>query len=278
MKCWPGWASDASMTMWYSVIACASLGASGRGAARRPSGRAARTPCESPRSARGRVSLQRRARSSVAGPGDLAHEPGEQHRVAGLVDLLGGQEVLLLLARGGVDERGEVVGDRVLAVEEQRVGPQRARRSTLGEALAPMLAVRREVDLGGAPVALLPAGVQVGVGDLVGGSAGRSRPSAQRSSVLSGRRRRRSLAPFGVTVEPSRVLAGWPVYAIELTSASFGLARAPRARRSISSASSSIAIRSCSRLSRSRSVTVRSSSDWWSTVTAHGVPISSWRR
>ena len=42
--------------------------------------------------------------------------------------------------------------------------------------------------------------------------------------------------------------------------------------------SSAIGIRSCARLSRSRSVTVRSSSDWWSIVTAHGVPISSWRR
>ena len=30
--------------------------------------------------------------------------------------------------------------------------------------------------------------------------------------------------------------------------------------------------------SRSRSVTVPSSSDWWSIVTANGVPISSWRR
>ena len=74
----------------------------------------------------GRVCIQRRA-DVGPGAGDLAHEPREQHRVARLVDLLGGQEVLLLLARGGVDERGQVVGDGVLAVEEQRVGPQRAR-------------------------------------------------------------------------------------------------------------------------------------------------------
>ena len=41
---------------------------------------------------------------------------------------------------------------------------------------------------------------------------------------------------------------------------------------------SSIATRTCSSESRSRIVTVRSSSDWPSTVTHHGVPISSWRR
>ena len=58
----------------------------------------------------------------------------------------------------------------------------------------------------------------------------------------------------------------------------FGVLHGARSRRSISAPSSAIAIRSCARLSRSRSVTVRSSSDWWSIVTAHGVPISSWRR
>jgi len=33
------------------------------------------------------------------------HEAVEEHRMARLVDLLGGEEVLLLLARRGVDER-----------------------------------------------------------------------------------------------------------------------------------------------------------------------------
>ena len=64
---------------------------------------------------------------------DLAHEAREQHRVARLVDLLGREEVLLLLARRGVDVGREVVGDRVLAVEEHRVGPQRAAALDLGE-------------------------------------------------------------------------------------------------------------------------------------------------
>ena len=61
-------------------------------------------------------------------------------------------------------------------------------------------------------------------------------------------------------------------------SPSFGERQGSRSRRSISSPSSAMAIRTWARLSRSRRVTVRSSSDWWSTVTAHGVPISSWRR
>jgi hypothetical protein len=44
----------------------------------------------------------------VAGLDDLAHEAPEEDGVASFVDLLRGQEVLLLLARGGVDVRGEV--------------------------------------------------------------------------------------------------------------------------------------------------------------------------
>ena len=55
-------------------------------------------------------------------------------------------------------------------------------------------------------------------------------------------------------------------------------AQAAASRRSISAASSLTAIRSCSSVSRSRSVTVSSSIVWWSTVTPQGVPISSWRR
>ena len=50
-----------------------------------------------------------------------------------------------------------------------------------------------------------------------------------------------------------------------VAAASFGERHSARRRRSSSSPSSSIAMRSCSSVSRSRSVTVLSSSVWWST-------------
>ena len=51
------------------------------------------------------------------------------------------------------------------------------------------------------------------------------------------------------------------------------------ARRPCSSeARSAAGMRTCSSVSRSRTVTVPSSIVWWSTVTPQGVPISSWRR
>ena len=59
------------------------------------------------------------------------------------------------------------------------------------------------------------------------------------------------------------------------------LRRAARARRGARRgrpAARRSATRSCASESRSRTVTVRSSSDWWSIVTQNGVPISSWRR
>ena len=68
----------------------------------------------------------------------------------------------------GVDVGGEAVGDRVLAVEEHRVDPQRRLALDLGQRL-PALAVLAEVDVVGLPVALLPALVEVLVGDLVAG-------------------------------------------------------------------------------------------------------------
>jgi hypothetical protein len=54
---------------------------------------------------------------AVAAPDDLVHEAFEEHAAARLVSLLGDEEVRLLLARRGVDERREVVRRRVLAVE-----------------------------------------------------------------------------------------------------------------------------------------------------------------
>ena len=118
----------------------------------------------------------------VAGADHLAEEAREEDRMARLVDLLRGEEVLLLLERRGVDVGREVVGDRVLAVEEHRVGPQRAAALDLAQP-RPALAVLGEVELIGAPVALLPAPVEVRVGDRL--HALRSRPvAALRRRVL----------------------------------------------------------------------------------------------
>ena len=112
---------------------------------------------------------------AVAEPADLVHEALEEDRVTRLVDLLRREEVLLLLARGGVDERGQVVGDGVLAVEEHRVVPQRGAPLVLGHHLVPLAPVLGEVDLHRAPVAALPAGVEIGVRNL---RAGGHRPDA----------------------------------------------------------------------------------------------------
>jgi len=59
---------------------------------------------------------------------------------------------------------------------------------------------------------------------------------------------------------------------------SFGERHGAASRAARSSPSASIATRSWARESRSRTVTVWSSSVWWSIVTQYGVPISSWRR
>src|SRR5207302_7853720 len=89
-----------------------------------------------------------------------------------------------------------VVGDRVLAVEEHRVLPQRRRALDVVQLDAPVLAVLREVELGRAPVPLLPAGVEVLVGDLRRGA----RRHAHRLPVeLTGG----SVAATGAGVRPS---------------------------------------------------------------------------
>ena len=121
-----------------------------------------------------------RSADALAALDDLAHEAAEEDCVASLVDLLGGEEVLLLLERGGVDVRREVVGDGVLAVEEHRVVPQRGAALEIGEGLVPVLAVLGEVELGGLPVPVLPPLVQVVVGDPV---------DRRGVAVLLGRRR-----------------------------------------------------------------------------------------
>ena len=223
MKCWPGWASSASTTTWYIVTARAS-------ATRDRSVRSAPVISSSsakvlrkPQVSSGSTARRPPAMVPSPRPDDLVHEALEEDRVARLVDLLGGQEVLLLLARRGVDERRQVVGDRVLAVEEHRVVPQRGAALVLGQHLMPLAPVLGEVDLRRAPVAALPARVEIGVGDLCAGAAHCTRSSSR-------------------------------------------------------SASSATGTRSWLSESRSRSVTVSSSSVWWSIVTPNGVPISSWRR
>ena len=59
--------------------------------------------------------------AAVADADDLVQEAVKEDGVARFVDLLRREEVLLLLERRRIDVRREVVGDRVLAVEEQRV-------------------------------------------------------------------------------------------------------------------------------------------------------------
>ncbi len=108
-----------------------------------------------------------RADVGAADAGDLVHEAAEEDRVARLVHLLGGEEVLLLLERRGVDVGREAVGHRVLAPEEERVVPEGGLALEVREDLLPLAGVLREVDLGGAPVAALPARVQILVADRV---------------------------------------------------------------------------------------------------------------
>jgi Fic family protein len=75
-----------------------------------------------------------------------------------------------------------------------------------------------------------------------------------------------------------RPLEGGRLGRLSQTAATFGDCHGAASRAASTSASSSIATRSWPSESRSRTVTVRSSSVWWSTVTQYGVPISSWRR
>ena len=57
--------------------------------------------------------------ASVAEADDFVHEAVEEDAVARFVNLLRGDEVLLLLKRSGVDVGREAVGDCILAVEEE---------------------------------------------------------------------------------------------------------------------------------------------------------------
>ena len=89
----------------------------------------------------GRRSAKATGERTVADADDLVHEAMKEDGVARLVDLLGREKVLLLLQRRRVDVGRQVVGDQVLAVEEQRVEPQRPAPLLVGEAVQPVLAV-----------------------------------------------------------------------------------------------------------------------------------------
>ena len=148
-----------------------------------------------------RLGVGERRADGVAGADHVLEEAVEEDRVAGLVDLLGGEEVLLLLRRRRVDVGGEVVGDRVLAEEEHRVDPERRLALDLAERL-PALAVLGEVDVVRLPVPLLPAPVEIVVGDRPGlGAPVPLRPLRGRSRHLSPLVASRIVASYDVTVE-----------------------------------------------------------------------------
>jgi hypothetical protein len=81
-------------------------------------------------------------------------------------------------------------------------------------------------------------------------------------------------APVPAPTTPAPAPAQWA----RSHTATFGEVQGAASRPASQSGSSSIATRLWLSVSRSRTVTVRSSSDWWSIVTQYGVPISSWRR
>src|SRR5580692_3937499 len=111
----------------------------------------------------------------------------------GLIDLLGGEEVLLLLPWRRVDVGGEVVRDRVLAPEEQAVVPQGSGALEVGEVLTPLACILGEVKRSGRPVAALPAGVEIFIRDRVSGQAAQA--GVRRVGTRRGRHRGRSSAP-----------------------------------------------------------------------------------
>ena len=120
--------------------------------------------------------------------------------MTGLVDLLGGEEVLLLLLGRSLDVGGEAVGDRVLPVEEHRVDPHGGLALDFGEGLPAQL-VLREVELGRLPVALLPAAVEIVVADLLGDVLLRDRHGALLSSPSHSATTNTAAAPMRIVTD-----------------------------------------------------------------------------
>ena len=141
-----------------------------------------------------------------------------------------------------VDERVEDHDARArghaAVVRGEVVDRRHARMPHDRRAVAGELRLRGARDAGG--------GISRGVGDEVDLDRRGGRCHAPHGHRRSGRRQRRAVASF------RRSTSNW---------------RTP-----------AIGTRTCSSESRSRTVTASSSSDSWSTVIAHGVPISSWRR
>ena len=106
-----------------------------------------------------RVDRVQRRVQPAADTQHLLEEALEEDCVAGLVSDLGGEEDALVLTRGRVKERGERVGDGLLADEEKGHG-------VLGDLLdpgrqaLPVRAVLSEVEVRDRPLLLLPAPVE----------------------------------------------------------------------------------------------------------------------
>ena len=112
----------------------------------------------------GRVEVVPRALQAILeGPIETEHllvEAVEVLRVAGLIDLLGGQERLFALALVGHHQARELGRDTLLADEERRQVPRQP-RAQLGVHPLPVAHVLREVDRVGLPVLALPQLVQL---------------------------------------------------------------------------------------------------------------------
>src|SRR6185312_14327305 len=88
---------------------------------------------------------------------DLVLKAGVELHVPRLVDLLGGKEGHLLLARPRADEPGELRRDPLLG-DHQRAEHERQQRPVLHR--GPLLPVDGQVDLPGIPLTLLPVAVE----------------------------------------------------------------------------------------------------------------------
>src|SRR3954452_22206729 len=80
--------------------------------------------------------------------------------VAGLVDLLRGQEGRLLVGVGGHDETGELGGDPLLGDHQRRQRPVDEALVLVAQLALPLVAIGLEADRPGVPLLLLPVAVE----------------------------------------------------------------------------------------------------------------------
>src|ERR671924_683596 len=142
MKCWPGWARVASTTRWYIVTAWASL-------VRERSRRSSSTT----RSSIAKVLTKPQVSSGLVASSAPAIVPSPRSTTSCMKRL---KNTAWRASSTCWVARKYFCSSRGAALE-------------VGEALVPVDPVLREVDLGRAPVAALPALVQVLVRDLIGG-------------------------------------------------------------------------------------------------------------